>query len=102
MAGTHSFRRGQNLFRDCDPQYSWVVLPVITGIAQGNASAGVVGALGALNVSYSDSRDPYITRARRMLFSSVLVGVAVSMGRSRVKAMSRLFRQRHYGLLWRG
>jgi hypothetical protein len=57
-----------------------VVLPVITGIAQGNASAGVVGALGALNVSYSDSRDPYITRARRMLFSSFLVGVAVSIG----------------------
>jgi uncharacterized membrane protein YccC len=57
-----------------------VVLPVIIGAALGNASAGVVGALGALNVSYSDSRDPYITRARRMLFSSVLVGVAVSIG----------------------
>lgn len=57
-----------------------IVLPLIAGSALGNVSAGAVGALGALAVSYRDSRDPYITRARRMLLSSVLVGVAVSLG----------------------
>jgi len=57
-----------------------IVVPLIAGAALGNASAGAVGALGALNVSYSDSRDPYMARARRMLRSSVLVGIAVAIG----------------------
>ncbi|MDP9170419.1 MAG: FUSC family protein [Acidobacteriota bacterium] len=43
-------------------------------------SAGVVAGIGALNVSYSDSRDPYIVRARRMLLSSVLCATAVILG----------------------
>lgn len=57
-----------------------IVIPLIVGSALGNASAGAVGALGALNVSYSDSRDPYIARARRMLLATVLVGLAVTLG----------------------
>ena len=57
-----------------------IVLPLIAGAATGHASAGAVAALGAMNVSYSDSRDPYIARARRMLMASLLVGVAVSAG----------------------
>src|SRR3978361_1321936 len=57
-----------------------IVLPLVAGVAMGNAPAGVVGALDAVNVSYSDSRDPYITRARRMFLSSLLVGIAVTAG----------------------
>jgi uncharacterized membrane protein YccC len=57
-----------------------IVVPVVIAAALGNPSAGVVVALGALNVSYSDGRDPYGIRARRMLFSSALVGVAVVAG----------------------
>jgi uncharacterized membrane protein YccC len=57
-----------------------ITLPLIAGAHFGNISAGVVGALGALNVSYSDSRDPYGIRARRMLLASVVVGAAVFLG----------------------
>ncbi len=57
-----------------------IVLPLIAGAALGYPSAGAIGALGALNVSYSDSRDPYITRGRRMFVASVLVGIAVAAG----------------------
>jgi uncharacterized membrane protein YccC len=57
-----------------------IVLPVIAGALLGYPSAGLVGALGALNVSYSDSRDPYITRGSRMLLSSALVAIAVALG----------------------
>lgn len=57
-----------------------IVLPLIAGAALGNLSAGAVGALGALNVSFRDSRDPYFERARRLLLASLLVGVAVSLG----------------------
>jgi uncharacterized membrane protein YccC len=39
-----------------------------------------VGALGALNVSGSDSRDPYSIRARRMVSASVVVALAVFLG----------------------
>lgn len=57
-----------------------IVIPLIAGILAGNPSAGAVGAIGALNVCYSDSRDPYIARARRMLMATVLVGIAVLLG----------------------
>ena len=43
-------------------------------------NAGVLAGIGALNVSYSDSRDPYIIRTRRMLLSSLLCGFAVTFG----------------------
>jgi uncharacterized membrane protein YccC len=57
-----------------------VVLPLIAGALLDYPAAGLVGALGALNVSYSDSRDPYITRGSRMLVSSALVAIAVALG----------------------
>jgi len=43
-------------------------------------SAGVIAGTGALNVSYSDSRDPYRRRAQRMLISAALCGLAVMLG----------------------
>ncbi len=57
-----------------------IVVPLIAGAILGNVSAGVVGALGALNVCHSDGRDPYAIRARRMLGASALVGFAVFLG----------------------
>jgi uncharacterized membrane protein YccC len=57
-----------------------IVIPLIAGAVLDYPSAGLVGALGALNVSYSDSREPYITRGSRMLVSSALVAVAVALG----------------------
>jgi uncharacterized membrane protein YccC len=57
-----------------------IVLPLIAGVALGYTSAGVVASLGALNVSYSDSRDPYAIRARRMLLASLMVALAVAIG----------------------
>lgn len=57
-----------------------IVVPLIAGTLAGNPSAGAVGAIGALNVCYSDSRDPYIARARRMSIATVLVGIAVTLG----------------------
>ncbi|MGD1071285.1 MAG: FUSC family protein [Bryobacteraceae bacterium] len=53
---------------------------VILATRFGSPSAGAVAGIGALNVSYSDSRDPYIVRARRMLLSSALCGLAVALG----------------------
>jgi hypothetical protein len=43
-------------------------------------AAGAIAGTGALNVSYSDSRDPYSLRARRILVASVLCGLAVTLG----------------------
>src|ERR1700722_5188317 len=57
-----------------------IILPLIAGSTLGYTSAGVVASLGALNVCYSDSRDPYAVRARRMLVASALVAVAVVLG----------------------
>ena len=57
-----------------------IVIPLILGAVFSNPSAGAVGALGALNVASSDSRDPYKTRGRRMLVASLLVGAAVCIG----------------------
>jgi uncharacterized membrane protein YccC len=57
-----------------------IVVPLILGTLLGNTSAGVVGSLGALNVCYSDSHDPYSLRARRMLLASVVVAIAVTAG----------------------
>jgi uncharacterized membrane protein YccC len=57
-----------------------IALPLAAGILLGNMSAGVVGSLGALNVCYSDTHDPYPIRARRMFLASVVVAVAVAAG----------------------
>ncbi len=50
---------------------------LLAGFLMGQPLAGTVIALGALIVSYSDRRDPYISRARRMLSSSALCTVTV-------------------------
>ena len=55
-------------------------LPLAAGIALGNIPAALIASIGALNVSYSDSHDPYLQRARRMLAASALVGFAVFLG----------------------
>jgi hypothetical protein len=55
-------------------------LPLVAGVAFGSIGAGLAIATGALNVSYSDSSDPYLLRARRMTAASVLVGLAVACG----------------------
>jgi uncharacterized membrane protein YccC len=55
-------------------------LAVILGTLFVSPSTGVLAALGALNVSFSDGLDPYRFRARRMLLSSLLTGVAVVAG----------------------
>jgi uncharacterized membrane protein YccC len=46
----------------------------------GGPAAGVIAGTGALNVSFSDSRDPYIMRARRMLLAATLCGMGVTVG----------------------
>lgn len=57
-----------------------VAIPLAIGIGAGNPLAGVAMATGALNVAYSDGRDPYRQRARRMLLWSLLSAVAVFVG----------------------
>ena len=57
-----------------------VALPLAIAGAMGSMTGGIVVATGALNVSFSDGRDPYRRRARRMFASSLLVGIAVFIG----------------------
>ena len=57
-----------------------VSLPLLIGILTGNPGGGLVVATGALNVCFSDGDDPYRQRARRMLTSSLVVGLAVFTG----------------------
>ena len=51
-----------------------VALPLAAGAALGAVPAALAAGIGALNVAFSDSHEPYIQRARRMLAASVLVG----------------------------
>jgi uncharacterized membrane protein YccC len=57
-----------------------VVIPLAAATLLGQSSAGLVMAIGALNVAYSDGTDPYPIRARRMLLSSFFVSIAVLVG----------------------
>jgi uncharacterized membrane protein YccC len=57
-----------------------VALPLGIGIALGDPRGAVAITTGALNVSYSDGKDPYGQRARRMLAWSALGAVAVFIG----------------------
>ncbi len=57
-----------------------VVLPLAAGAALGSVPLGLAMSTGALNVSYSDSHEPHIVRARRMLAASFLVAIAVFAG----------------------
>jgi uncharacterized membrane protein YccC len=57
-----------------------VALPLGVGIGIGNPLGAVAVTTGALNVSFSDGRDPYSLRARRMITWSVLGAFAVFTG----------------------
>ena len=57
-----------------------VALPLFAGLALHSLSGGVGAALGALNVAFRDSDAPYLPRARHMLLTSVLMGIAVFAG----------------------
>jgi len=57
-----------------------VALPLAAGVVLGSVPAALITTIGALNVSYSDSYEPYIQRARRMLATSVLGGLALFAG----------------------
>jgi uncharacterized membrane protein YccC len=57
-----------------------VALPLIAGGLIGQQKAGVLAALGALNVSYSDRPDPYRQKARRMLAAACCCAGAVAAG----------------------
>lgn len=59
-----------------------VTAPLIAGVLLGQVSAGLVMGMGALNVSFSDGKDPYQQRALRMLQASVFCGLAVIIGAS--------------------
>lgn len=57
-----------------------VAIPLAVGIALHNPVGAAAVATGALNVSYSDGRDPYRHRAERMLLWTFLGAIAVFIG----------------------
>jgi uncharacterized membrane protein YccC len=57
-----------------------VASPLAIGMAMGNPLGAVAVTTGALNVSYSDGRDSYAQRGRRMLAWTVLGALAVFVG----------------------
>ncbi len=57
-----------------------LAVPLAIGAALGNVTGGVIGATGALNVSFRDSSSPYPQRARQMLLASLIAGLAVFSG----------------------
>lgn len=57
-----------------------VLVPLSASVLLGQIAGGVVLTTGALNVSFTDSHEPYAVRAKRMLGASALVGLAVFAG----------------------
>ena len=57
-----------------------VAVPLAIGTAMGHATSGLIGATGALNVSFSDGSDPYPHRLRRLLRASLFCALAVLAG----------------------
>ncbi len=57
-----------------------VALPLAIGVDLGRIPSALAMSTGALNVSFSDSQEPYAQRARRMFAASLLVGLAVFAG----------------------
>jgi uncharacterized membrane protein YccC len=57
-----------------------IALPLILGAALGQMAGGLLMAIGALNVSYSDGVEPYRQRARRMLGATCFGALAVGAG----------------------
>jgi uncharacterized membrane protein YccC len=69
-----------------------VILPLAIADALNQPALGLVVALGALNVAYSDGIDPYRIRGRRMLISTAFCSIAIALGglTGRYQAMSIL------------
>jgi hypothetical protein len=57
-----------------------VVAPLIVGYAMEMPRGGLAMASGALNVCYSDGSDPYASRAKRMVASTMWCSIAVLIG----------------------
>jgi uncharacterized membrane protein YccC len=57
-----------------------VALPLVVGAAIGRTAPGLIAAIGAMNVSYSDGHEPYPQRARRMLVAACCCALAVAAG----------------------
>lgn len=57
-----------------------VSIPILFGVLTGGIGSAAIVATGALNVSFSDSNDPYRRRAGRMLIASLIVASAVTLG----------------------
>ena len=57
-----------------------VAIPLALGVAFSRPAGGLIAAIGALNVAYSDGTDSYFTRARRMAAATLLVAAAVPIG----------------------
>ena len=77
------------------PSECWCRWPRVRRSAH---AAGLVVATGALNVSFSDSHDPYRQRLRRMLAASVLVGLAVMVGQACGSNYPLLVLVAHHGM----
>jgi len=57
-----------------------VALPLVVGAAIGRTAPGLIAAIGAMNVSYSDGHEPYPQRARRMMVAACCCALAVAAG----------------------
>lgn len=57
-----------------------VALPLIAGAVTGQMAGGLLAAIGAFNVSFSDGPEPYRLRARRMLLAAFCCAAAVGAG----------------------
>lgn len=57
-----------------------VAIPLVLGAVLGQPAGGLIAAIGAMNVSYSDGYEPYRIRATRMLTATVCVSLAVAAG----------------------
>src|SRR3982751_1016138 len=57
-----------------------VALPLAIATGLHAPGSGLLAAIGALNVAFSDSHAPYVQRARRMLSAAALVGIGVFFG----------------------
>ncbi len=54
--------------------------PLVVGLLYGQLAAGLIMGMGALNVAFSDGKDPYQQRAGRMLLASFFCGLSVMIG----------------------
>ena len=57
-----------------------IAIPLAVGTASGAISSGVTMSMGALNVAFSDSSEPYAQRGERMVRASIVVAIAVFAG----------------------